>query len=143
LLVVKSLQKLKTRIVQQNMPSAIKRLQDIFLESFPVGILIVYVTSKSSGANNPGIGEKIFKTLKNKKDEFRQEMLRAARYQKSSKKFKAKKNLPSRAIITDRVLMQLKSKLAEETLKFRVKLLQQCNLKTLRKNYKESNIRQV
>ena len=70
-------------------------------------------------------------------------MLKGTRYQKSGKTFKVKKDLPSRAIVTDEVLKQLKFELAEETLKFRFKLLQQCNLKTLRKNYKGSNVRRV
>ena len=143
LLVIENLQKLKTRIVQQNIPHEIERLQYIFLESFSISILAVYEISKSSGANTPGIDGKFFKTLKTKKDEFQQEMLKGTRYQKSSKTFKVKKDLPSRAVVTDEVLKQLKSELAEETLKFRFKLLQQCNLKTLRKNYKGSNIRRV
>ena len=143
LLVIENLQTLKTRIIQQNIPHEIERLQCIFLESFPISILAVYEISKSSGANTPGIDGKFFKTLKDKKDEFRQKMLKGTRYQKSGKTFKVKKDLPSRAIVTDEVLKQLKSELAEETLKFRFKLLQQCNFKTLRKNYKKSNIRRV
>lgn len=143
LLVIENLQRLKTRIIQQNMPHEIERLQCIFLESFPIGILAVYEISKSSGANTPGIDKKFFKTLKNKKDEFWQKMLKGTRYQKSGKTFKILKDLPSRAIVTDEVLKQLKYKLAEETLKFRFKLLQQCNLKTLRKSYKGNNIRRV
>lgn len=143
LLVIKNLQKLKTRIVQQNIPHEIERLQCIFLESFPISILAVYEISKSSGANTPGIDGKFFKTLKTKKDEFQQEMLKGTRYQKSSKMFKVRKDLPSRAVVTDEVLKQLKSELAKETLKLCFKLLQQCNFKTLRKNYKGSNIRRV
>jgi hypothetical protein len=69
--------------------------------------------------------------LKNKKDEFRQKMLKGTKYQKSGKAFKILKDLPSRAIVTDQVLKQLKHEFAEETLKFCFKLLQQCNLKTL------------
>lgn len=143
LLVIENLQKLKTRIVQQNIPHEIEKLQCIFLESFSISILAVYEISKSSGANTPGIDGKYFKTLQNKKDEFQQEILKGTRYQKSGKTFKVKKDLPSRAIVSDEVLKQLKLELAEETLKFRFKLLQQCNLKTLQKNYKGSNIRRV
>lgn len=58
-------------------------------------------------------------------------MLKKTRNQKSGKTFKVKKNLPLRAIVTDKVLKQFKPKLAEEALEFRFKLLQQCNLKTL------------
>lgn len=143
LLVIENLRRLKTRIIQQNIPDEIERLQCIFLESFPIGILAVYETSKSSGANTSGIDKKFFKTLKNKKDEFRQKMLKGTRYQKSGKTFKILKDLPSRAIVTDEVLKLLKYQLAEETLRFRFELLQQCNLKTLWKSYKRTNIRRI
>lgn len=143
LLVIENLQKLKTRIIQQNIPHEIERLQCIFLESFSISILAVYKISKSLGANTPGIDGKFFKTLKNKKDEFLQTKLKGTRYQKSSKTFKIKKDLPARAIITNEMLKQLKFELAEETLNFRFKLLEQCNLKTLCENYKESSIKQV
>jgi hypothetical protein len=143
LLVIENLQKLKTRIIQQNIPHEIERLQCIFLESFSISILAVYKISKSLGANTPGIDGKFFKTLKNKKDEFLQTKLKGTRYQKSGKTFKIKKDLPARAIITNEMLKQLKFELAEETLNFRFKLLEQCNLKTLCENYKESSIKQV
>jgi len=143
LLVIENLPKLKTRIVQRNIPHEIERLQCLFLESFPISILAVYEISKSSGANTPEIDGKFFKTLSDKRNEFRREMLKGTRYQRSGKTYKIKKELPSKAIVTDEILKKLKSELANETLQFRFKLLQQCNLKTLRKNYKGSNIRRV
>ena len=143
LLVIKNLSKLKVRIVQQNIPNEIERLQCIFLESFPISILAVYEISKSSGANTPGIDGKFFKTLNDKKYDFQQEMLKGTRYQRSGKTHKVKKTPPSKSIINDEILKQLKSELLEETLQFRFKLLQQSNLKTLRKNYKGNNILRV
>lgn len=143
LLVIDNLSKLKTKIIQQNIPHEIERLQCIFLEFFPISMLAVYEVSKSSGANTPGVDRKFFKTLNDKRNEFREEMLKGSRYQKSGKTLKVKKDLPLKARIIDEVLKQLKLELEEETLKFRFKLLQQCNLKTLRKNYKGSAIRRV
>lgn len=143
LLVIDNLSKLKTRIIQRNIPHEIERLQCIFLESFPISVLAVYEISKSSGANTPGVDRKFFKTLNDKRNEFREEMLKGSRYQKSGKTFKVKKDLPLKARITDEVLKQLKLELEEETLKFRFKLLQQCNFKTLRKSYKGSAIQRV
>lgn len=143
LLVIENLSKLKTRIVQRNIPHDIERLQCIFLESFPISVLAVYEISKSSGANTPGVDGKFFKTLNDKRNEFREKMLKGSRYQKSGKTFKIKKDLPLKSRISDEVLKHLKVELEEETLKFCFKLLQQCNLKTLRKNYKGSSIRRV
>ena len=143
LLVIENLPKLKTKIVQRNIPHEIEKLQCIFLESFPISILAVYETSKSSGANTPGTDGEFFKTLTDKRNEFRGKLLKGSRYQKSGKTSKVKKDLPLRARVTNEVLKQLKLELEEETLKFRFKLLQQCNLKTLRESYTETSIRRV
>lgn len=122
LLVIENLPKLKTRIIQQNISYKIERLQCIFFESFPISVLVVYEVSKSSGANTLGVDRKFFKTLNDKRNEFREEMLKGSRSQKSGKTFKVKKDLLLKARITDEVLKWLKLELEEETLKFRFKL---------------------
>ena len=129
LLVIGNLSKLKTRIVQRNIPHEIERLQCIFLESFPISVLAVYEISKSSGANTPGVDRNFFKTLNDKKNEFREKMLKGSRYQKSSKTFKIKKDLPLKARISDEVLKQLKLELEEETKKLADKQIRELKRK--------------
>lgn len=141
--VIKILPGLKTRIVQQNLPHEIERLQCIFMESFPISVLAVYDISKSSGANTPGVDGKHFSTMKIKRECYLNQQLKRTRYQKSGKSFKVKKNLPKKAIINNEILKQLKSELSEETLKYRFQLIQQCNMKTIRKNYKGNSVRRV
>jgi hypothetical protein len=139
LLVIKNLSKLKTRIIQQNVPQEIERLQCIFIESFPITILSIYEISKLPDANIPGIDGVFFKTINDKKYEFRQKMLKGTRYSKSNKIYKTRTKLPTKSIITDSILKRLISELEEETLLFRFNLLKKCNLKTVRKNYKGRN----
>jgi hypothetical protein len=91
LLVIKSLAKLQTRIVQQNIPYNIKKLQCIFFESFPVTILAVYNISQSFAANSPGVDGKFFKTVDNRKTEFRQKRLEEVKFKKFSKTYRIKK----------------------------------------------------
>jgi len=141
--VIKILPDLKTRIVQQNLPHEIERLQCIFMESFSISVLAVYDISKSSGASTPGVDGKYFPTIKIKRACYLNQQLKGTRYQKSGKSFKVKKDLPKNAIINDAILKQLKLELSEETLKYRYRLLQQCNLKSIRKNYKGNDIRRV
>jgi retron-type reverse transcriptase len=141
--VIKILSDLKTRIVQQNLPRDIERLQCIFLESFPISILAVYKISKSSVAKTPGVDGKYFPTVSIKREHYLNQQLTGTRYQKSGKSFKVKKDLPKKAIITDEIIKQLQLELSKETLKFCFQLLQQCNIKTMQKNYKGSNIRRV
>jgi retron-type reverse transcriptase len=141
--VIKILPDLKTRVVQQNLPHEIERLQCIFMESFSISVLAVYSISKSSGASTPGVDGKYFSTIKIKRECYLNQQLIGTRYQKSGKSFKVKKDLPKNAVINDKILKQLKSELSEETLKYRFRLLQQCNLKSIRKNYKGNNICRV
>lgn len=141
--VIKILPGLKLRIVQQNLPHDIERLQCIFLESFPISILAVYEISKSSGATTPGVDNKYFSTMNIKREHYLNQQLTRTKYQRSGKSFKVKKDLPKKARINDGIIKQLKLELSEKTLKFCFQLLQQCNMKTIQKNYKGSNIRRV
>lgn len=141
--VIKILPDLKTRIVQQNLPHNIEKLQCIFIESFSINVPAVYEISESSGATTPDVDGKHFSTLRIKREHYLNQQFIGTRYRKSGKSFKIKKDLLKKAIITDKILKHLKSELSEETLKFRFKLLQQCNMKTIRKNYKGNNIRRV
>mgnify|MGYP001799392096 CR=1 FL=1 len=141
--VIKILPALKARIVQQNLPHEVERLQCIFMESFPISVLAVYDISKSSGASTPGVDGKYFSTVKIKRERYFNDQLMGTRYQKSGKSFKVKKDLPKKAVINSEILKQLKLELSEETLKHRFQLIQQCNLKSIRKNYKGDNIRWV
>lgn len=144
LLVIKNQQKLKTRIIQQNLPNTIEKLQCLFLESFPISILAVYEISISPGSILPGNDEKKFKTLKTKKNEFQRKILEKTNYHKKcNKTYRTWKEFPSQALISNEILKRLKLELIEENLKFRFKLLQQCNLKTLQKNYKGNSLKKV
>lgn len=142
-LVIENLPKLKTRIVQRNIPYEIEMLQCIFLESFPITILAVYEILKSFGTSIPRIYGKLFEALSDKKGKLQYKMFKETKYQKFGKTYRIKKKLQSKFIVTDEILKKLKLKFTDETLQFRFKLLQQCNFKTLQKNYKKSNIRCV
>ena len=134
---------LKTRIVQNNLPHSIERLQCIFVESFCISVLAVLEISKSNGAITPGVDGKCFSTLNRKRDEYRFRQLKGTRYHMSGKSFKIKKDLPREAIIFDDLNETLKIQLINETTNFRFKLLKQCNFKTIMKNYKGSSVRRV
>jgi retron-type reverse transcriptase len=134
---------LKTRIVQKNLPHSIERLQCILVESFCISVLAVLEISKSNEAKTPGVDGKCFSTLNRKRDEYRLRQLKGTRYHMSGKSFKIKKDLPNKAIIFDNLNETLKTQLTNETTNFRFKLLKQCNLKTIMKNYKGSSVRRV
>lgn len=141
--VLKVLPDLKTRIIQQNLPYNIEKLQCIFMESFSISVLAVYEVSKSPGAKTSGVDGKCFSTMSIKRECFLNEQLVGTKYQKSGKSFKIKKDLPRKALITDEVAKQLKLGLQEEILKFRFQLLQQCNIKAIRKSYRGNTVRRI
>jgi hypothetical protein len=121
--VIKILPDLKTRIVQQNLPHDIEKLQCIFIEFFSISVLAVYDISKPSGVTTLGVDGKHFSTMNIKRENCLNQQLIRTRYQKSGKSFKIKKDLPKKAIITDKIIKHLKLELSEETLKFRFQLL--------------------
>ena len=135
--------KLKCRIVKNNLPIEIEKLQCIFIESFSIGVLAVYEISKSSGANTAGTDGNHFETLKNLKSIFLKKNLKNTRYQRSTKSFKIKKDLPKKALITNEILSTLKLNLKEVNLNLCFKLLKLCNFKTLRKNYKAGSVKRI
>jgi retron-type reverse transcriptase len=141
--VTEVLPSLKTRIVQNNLPHSIEKLQCIFIESFCVSILAVLETSNSNGAETPGMDGKCFSTLSRKRYEYCLQQIKGTRYHMSNKSFKVKKDLPSRAIVSHELNDKLKVQLSEETTNFRFKLLKKCNLKTIRNNYKGNSVRRV
>ena len=61
----------------------------------------------------------------------------------SGKLYKVKKDLPKKVILSDDLNNALKTQLIDETTNFCLKLLKQCNLKTIMKNYKGSSVRHV
>lgn len=138
-----NLTKLKCRIVKNNLPVKIEKLQCVFIESFAICVLAVYEISKSPGSNTAGTDGKFFKNLQSQKADFFKKNLKNTRYQMSSKPFKIKKDLPRKAWITDDILSNLKSTLTQDNLDFCFKLVQKCNFKTLRKNYKANSVKRV
>lgn len=143
LLVIESLAKLKTRIVQQNIPSEIDKLQRIFFESFPVNILAVYEMSQSSIASSFGVDGGFFKAINGKKNKFWHKRLRGIAFRKFSKVYAVKRDFFLKDLITDEICKRFKFELKKKMLRFCFKLLQCCNFKTLRKNYKGGNARRI
>ncbi len=138
-----NLTKLKCRIVKNNLPIEIEKLQCVFIESFGISVLAVYEISKSSGSNTAGTDGNSFKILKSQKADFLKKNLKNTRYQRSGKSFKVKKNLPKKALINEEILSNLKSTLKQDNLNLCFKLLKQCNFKTLRKNYNAHNVKRI
>lgn len=135
--------KLKCRIVKDNLPIEIEKLQCIFIESFSISVLAVYEISKSSGANTAGTDGDYFESLKSLKSDFLKKNLKNTRYQRSGKSFKVKKDLPKKALITDEILSTLKLNLKQVNLNLCFKLLKLSNFKTLRKNYKATSVKRI
>lgn len=143
LLVIESLAKLKTRIVQQNIPSEIDKLQRIFFESFPVNILAVYDMSQSSIVSSLGVDGKFFKAIGREKNKLRQKRFRGIAFRKFSKIYAVKRDFFLKDLTTDEICKRFKFELKKKMLRFCFKLLQCCNFKTLRKNYKGGNARRI
>jgi Reverse transcriptase (RNA-dependent DNA polymerase) len=142
--VMEILPNLRTRIVQQNLPHDVEQLQRIFIESFCVAILAVFDLSNSPVADNSKIDGRCFLIKSNKREHYATQQLVGVKCKESGKSFKVKNFCQQKTLMINEVVYKrLRLQLSKKTLRFRFKLLQQCNLKTIKKIYKENKIRCV
>jgi hypothetical protein len=128
---------LRTRIVQQNLPHDVEQLQCIFMESFCVAVLAVFDLSDLLEVNK-------LKAKGSKCECGIIQQLVGVKYKKSGRSFSSTKFCLKKIWATNKVVYnQLKSQHFQKMLRFRFNLLQQCNLKTVKKNYKKNKTRCV
>jgi hypothetical protein len=94
--VIKILPSFKTRIVQQNLPHDIERLQCFFMESFLIKILAVYKISNLSLSTISGVDGKCFPSLNVKLKQYLNQQFTKTKYDKSGKLFRLKKSFPKK-----------------------------------------------
>jgi len=141
--VVTTVPNLKTRIFQQNLPHGIEKLQCLFVESFAIKILSVYKISKLSLSTISGVDGKYFPSMSIKLKQYLNQQSIKISYEKSGKLFRLKKKLKTSFVVTNEIKEQLNTEFFDEKLKMCYELLSQCSIKTMQKNYRGNNIKQI
>jgi len=139
---LKSLNPKGKRIIQQNLPVNLEKLQCLFLESFSIFIYVIsYI--KFSHKNNATNAEFLrFKTKTEFLKDIQKKRLMKTKYFFSTKSIKIKKDLPK--IVKDNLAKDsiLAKRLVEEyNLKLQLKLIKKINIKSICKSYKLNSIK--
>jgi hypothetical protein len=141
---LKGLKDVDERVVQNNLPLDIEKLQCIFIESFSIAIYAIDSIKSSSGSTTAGTDFVRFKTTQEFLKLIQEEKLKKTKYFYSKKNQKVKKDLPK--VIIDNHFES--SKLADnQAFTFnnllQLNLLKKVNLKSIQKNYKSSSVKRI
>lgn len=143
-LLIINLNRLNKRVVQQNLPNDLQRLQCLLIESFSIAVYAINSIKIASGSDTAGSDSIRFKSKAEFLNNLRKERLIKTKYFFSTKSIKVKKDLPK--IVKDNIVED--SKLAEQlateyNLKLQLELIKKVNLKSIRKNYKPISTKRI
>lgn len=143
-LLIINLNRLNKRVIQQNLPNDLQRLQCLLIESFSIAVYAINFIKTASGSNTAGSDSIRFKSKAEFLNNLQKERLIKTKYFFSTKSIKVKKDLPK--IVKDNIIED--SKLAEQlateyNLKLQLKLIKKVNLKSIRKNYKPISTKRI
>nr|YP_010338943.1 putative reverse transcriptase protein [Erythrolobus coxiae]UNJ19015.1 putative reverse transcriptase protein [Erythrolobus coxiae] len=136
-LLIINLNRLNKRVIQQNLPNDLQRLQCLLIESFSIAVYAIHSIKTASGNTTAGADSIRFKSKVEFLNDLQKERLIKTKYFFSNKSIRVKKDLPK--IVTDNIAAD--SKLAEQleieyNLNLKLELIKKVNLKSIRKNYK-------
>ena len=145
-IIINKLKKLKKkdRITQTNLPTDIVKLQCVLMESFSMAVYAINYIKTSPGGSTAGSDLVRFKKKSEFLNNIQKVRLKGSKYFYSSKSIKVKKDLPK--FILDNFDKDSKTAEAlanEFNLNLQLELIKKINLKTIRKNYKPSNVKRV
>lgn len=143
-LLIINLNRLNKRVIQQNLPNDLQRLQCLLIESFSIAVYAINSIKIASGSNTAGSDSIRFKSKAEFLNNLQKERLIKTKYFFSTKSIKVKKDLPK--IVKDNIIED--SKLAEQlateyNLKLQLELIKKVNLKSIRKNYKPISTKRI
>ena len=134
---------LTNRILALNIPVEIERLQQLFIESSAARYFSVQKVSESSGRFTSGVDGIAFLELNNEYFQYKKTQLKGTRYNMSGKSARVKKDLPKKAVLTDKIKNDIKQRVNQHNNELKLTLFKRCNIKTYRKNYKGDMVRRV
>lgn len=141
-LLIINLNRLNKRVIQQNLPNDLQRLQCLLIESFSTAVYAINSIKTASGSNTAGSDTIRFKSKAEFLNDIQKERLIKTKYFFSTKSIKVKKDLPK--IISIAEDSKLAKQLATEyNLKLQLELIKKVNLKSIRKNYKPISTKRI
>jgi hypothetical protein len=131
------------RVTSSNIPYEIEILQCFFIESCASRYYAVRKLQKSSGRFNAGVDNVAFCKTEDKFLQYCKEQLVGTRYKMSSKSTQVRKDLPQKAVLTEKVKKKIRNNVIKMNTKLGMQLYESCDLKTFYKSYKGDIIKRI
>jgi len=119
------------------------KLQTKFLESTSLLVYSILNLKKEKGSTSAGIDNIYFKSFEIEKQREIYNRLKNTKFQLSNKKFKIKKDLPKKAVLSDDDLNEISNSVNNFNKQLMFDLFNKCQIKTIRKNFKGHIIKRV
>jgi len=131
------------RIIDNNQPVIISRLQNLLIESFPLVIFSIDSISKLSGSKSPGADDVSFKTGKDFEDEYILDNI--PKKKRNAVKYRSISNIETQRykIINPELKMSFKKMATNFNDNLKLKLIPKCLIKTFRKNYIADTVKRI
>ena len=117
------------RVTALNIPYEIERLQCLFIESCALRYYAVRKIRKSSGRFIAGVDNVAFSKTEDEFLRYREKQLAGTRYKMSGKSTRVKKDLPQKAVLTEKVKEKIAAYVIEANTKLGMQLYEGCDLK--------------
>jgi hypothetical protein len=132
-----------TRIINNNHPIFLSRLQNIFIESFSIMVFSINQIKKSSGRFSAGVDHVSFRTSKDFEDRYLINNL--PKKKRNSLRYKSPENLQiQRAkIVTNELKKQFQLNAQRYNHELRLELISKTSIKTLQKNYRADTVKRI
>lgn len=131
------------RITSLNIFYKIKKLQCLFVESCASRYYAVRNAQKSYGRFSAGVDGVTFLKVEDEFLRYREEQLVGTRYKMSGKSTRVKKRLPLKAQLTEEIKKEIKSRVTQANMKLEMRLYENCDIKTYRKDYKRNTVKHI
>ena len=130
------------RIIQNNIPHLIIKLQCLFIESPSVSLLSILEIKKNKGSNSGGVGKYKFKNFNSEKKKLQSERLKGTKFGISKKKLPLEM-MPKNCQLSDDEVKKLEFDVKSYNLDLINILLKKTLIKTIQKNYKSQPVKRV
>jgi len=131
------------KIVDNNHPATIERLQNIFIESFCVCVYSIYLISNSPKSIIAGLDNVCFKKPKLFEDRYILSHMSAKK--RNNYRFKSSENMETQRnkLISDELKKKFEMQAQIFNTRLCFELIDKCQIKTLRKNYSAQALKRI
>jgi hypothetical protein len=134
--------KMKNKVVQNNLPHLLDKLQCLFIESAAITLICIIEVKRNSGSRSSGLGNLAFCKYESMLLALQKKKLSNTKYLYSKKPILSK-SIPQSYQVTELEISELKETIVKQDLKTINILFKKCLIKSFNKNYKSGSVERV